>query len=352
MLSSPPASASSIGPLASRTGGGVVSVPFPSALLASDDEAGSSAAAYYTAKGGARATYDGKWESWNSNNNHATIFNIEGEAISKLSGEVITHLEILPGVKNIPHYAFGLSNRQGFQPLCPNLLSVTLPEGLKVIGKCVFAHTKLKSVTFPNSMRVVQIGAFQRCDSLESVVFNKGLKSLGKFAFLGCTSLKSVVFHAGLESIGECAFNDCTSLSSILLPDPLTFLSATAFSGCTALGSLCAASGHATFESYIRFRSAEVLSEIRRREAARESRYAVVACIDRITAEVNANGGASNTAGGKDAIRERVQAEAEKDEHGEDTEGGRGRNDGILRGARAYQMITSADLWRVILEYV
>ena len=75
--------------------------------------------------------------------------------------------------------------------------------------------SSLTSVTIPNSVKSIGIGAFMYCDSLTSVTISDSVTSIGDYAFRYCASLASVAIPNGVTSIGWYAFNDCDSLETL-----------------------------------------------------------------------------------------------------------------------------------------
>ena len=95
------------------------------------------------------------------------------------------------------------------------VVSVSLPAGLKSIGKAAFAGcSKLTTLTLPAT-----------------------LDSIADFAFAGCSSLQSVVLPASVEIVGNGTFMRCTSLTSMTVAasSQLTRVDATALMDCPAL---------------------------------------------------------------------------------------------------------------------
>ena len=88
-------------------------------------------------------------------------------------------------------------------------------------GQTFQSNKKLKSVTLPKRLEVIEDAAFSGCTSLESVDFPSSLRSIGRNAFSGATALKTAHFSEGLQTIGTYAFNGCTSLESVELPSTL-----------------------------------------------------------------------------------------------------------------------------------
>ena len=67
-----------------------------------------------------------------------------------------------------------------------------IPEGTTEIGEWFFArdYLSLKSVTIPESVKDIGVGAFRWCTALESITLPESVKVIGWNAFEGCTSLK------------------------------------------------------------------------------------------------------------------------------------------------------------------
>ena len=181
---------------------------------------------------------------------------------------------------------------------------------------------------------------------------------IGEKAFNGCTSLSSISLPEGLAMIGYAAFRDCTFLSSISIPDTVSLVhtkdddfydddddddqhisisgvAPNAFEGCTLLSQLSAA----------KTMSVEQLLRWRRRVPVHNQRYAVQAALLRLRTELYAVG-----AGGGG---EEEEEEEEEEGGGEEVEeeGQHEAQEG-LQGKLAFDIITSDDVWRHILEFL
>ena len=77
-------------------------------------------------------------------------------------------------------------------------------------------------------------GACIQDESLMSVVIPEGVTDIGEVAFFGCTNLKSVVFPESLKIIREEAFGE-TALEEAILPPGLELIEEKAFFSCEAL---------------------------------------------------------------------------------------------------------------------
>lgn len=122
----------------------------------------------------------------------------------------ITDIVVNDMVETIPRRAF---------EYCASLISVRLPDSLKVIGRFSFIGCRsLRFIVFPEGVKEICGGAFAGCTSLESIILPRSMKIIGKGAFGRCSSLKSVVIPEGVEKVDDAAFYGCTSLDSIRLP--------------------------------------------------------------------------------------------------------------------------------------
>ena len=121
---------------------------------------------------------------------------------------------ILPATtNNIGVSAFSLSG----------LVSVILSEGVETIGTSAFSYcTKLSSVIFPKSLKVLDYGALLNCSSLsDTVIIPENVTTIGKAAFQDCQSLKAIHIKAlpsTLTTIGSDAFKGCYDKATLYIP--------------------------------------------------------------------------------------------------------------------------------------
>lgn len=122
-----------------------------------------------------------------------------------------------------------------------DLVTVTLNEGLEIIGAKTFNGCKnLRELTTPSTLKVLgyegaayiyansassDIGVLQNCTSLSSVTLNEGLEIIGNNAFRGCSSLTSVTIPSTVEAMYMNVFEGCSSLQYIIslptIPPPI-----------------------------------------------------------------------------------------------------------------------------------
>ena len=122
---------------------------------------------------------------------------------------------------------------------CEDLASVTLSSGLEKIGYRAFSYNEaLKGITIPGTVKEIAEWAFFRCDSLESVALSSGLETIGEYAFFYDKALKQVSIPGTVKDIGEKAFSDCSAITVVTLSSGIERIGKSAFAGCIALTSI------------------------------------------------------------------------------------------------------------------
>lgn len=116
----------------------------------------------------------------------------------------ITEFEVPAGVKVI-------------DKLPPTLEKISFRGAPEEIGKNAFEkNTKIKTITLPDSIRVIAWGAFYQCTALESINFPSSLENIGWYAFNFCDNLKEIIIPDSLTSLkfssSEDSFYSCSSL--------------------------------------------------------------------------------------------------------------------------------------------
>ncbi|HHT9020965.1 TPA: leucine-rich repeat protein, partial [Flavobacterium psychrophilum] len=83
------------------------------------------------------------------------------------------------------------------------------------ISEFAFKFSDLTAITFPNSLTLIEEGAFQYCTALTSITIPNALASIGRFCFYTCRNLTSVTIPNSVTLIEEGAFYRCTSLNTV-----------------------------------------------------------------------------------------------------------------------------------------
>lgn len=114
------------------------------------------------------------------------------------------------GITSVAHRAFG-SNQ------FPNISSVTIPEGVTLIGTAAFEGCSITEIEIPSTVTTMKNYVFYGND-FTSVVIPESLTSLGTYVFTNCKNLTDVYIPITLTSIGSNCFNGCTALQTVHYP--------------------------------------------------------------------------------------------------------------------------------------
>ena len=141
----------------------------------------------------------------------------------------LTSVTLPDGIKSIGKKAF-----RG----CESLTEFTLPNGLTAIGEDTFYGCGFESVTIPDGITSVEKNAFARCDSLTELTVSEGVETMSGGAFAGCDNLQTVNWNAiscKANSISYSPFNGCPSLTTINFGAQVENIPAYLFYECDAI---------------------------------------------------------------------------------------------------------------------
>ena len=164
--------------------------------------------------------------------------------------------------------------KQGFKNL-KKLQEVTIPNTVTIIDDGAFMYCyDLTSAKIPDSVTSIGSGAFDGCSKLTSVAISKNVTNIGVYAFYGCCSIeifevdennpnycdidgvlftkdkKTVICYParksessftipdGTTNIISFAFERCANLKNIVIPNSVTSIDSYAFQGCSNLESI------------------------------------------------------------------------------------------------------------------
>ena len=150
--------------------------------------------------------------SYTVNNNEITITGLAGD-------QNVDELDIPAEINGMPVKCIG---ENAFRKNT-NIKSVTLPEGLEVIGVQAFTNcTNLGGkVVIPSTVTVIKHskmadGAFEGT-AIQEIEFKDSDVALEiqEWSFHGCNQLEKVTFPSRLELIGYSSFEDCSKLKEV-----------------------------------------------------------------------------------------------------------------------------------------
>ena len=136
-----------------------------------------------------------------------------------------------------------------------NLETLIIPEGVKSISSRTFkGFSNLTTVSFPDSLEIIEANAFEECKRLEKIELPAGI-IIDDYAFLNCTSLKEIIIRPSEKDeqaaaiIGYGSFEGCSSLESIDAQSPISSVGVSAFASCEKLMSVSFPEGLISIDS-------------------------------------------------------------------------------------------------------
>ncbi len=125
---------------------------------------------------------------------------------------------------------------------------------VKGIGKACFEGKPIKGVQIPETVSVIEAGAFLNCKKLETVIFKdeKVSVDIGNSAFEGCESLKKINLPI-TPNIGMSAFENCKSLQELDIKKGTKNVDLYCFAFCESLTKLTIRDDKTTFNGATTF---------------------------------------------------------------------------------------------------
>lgn len=118
----------------------------------------------------------------------------------------IVEVTIPEGVKRIGDCAFCA---------CWNLRTVHLPDSLEEIGHEAFSHSGVRNINFPKNLKTISSNAFEYNNGLNVVELPDGLSFIESEAFRG-TKIERLTLPSSVEHIGDRAFCGCERLVEVV----------------------------------------------------------------------------------------------------------------------------------------
>lgn len=108
--------------------------------------------------------------------------------------------------------------------------TVTIPEGIKTVGRACFTGTDVEEVVLPEGIKTIDADAFNLCTKLKKINFPETLKVIDHGAFRGCFFLETVILPKAMKKINDYAFYDA-GIKQLTLPEIVSFVGTEVFAG-------------------------------------------------------------------------------------------------------------------------
>jgi hypothetical protein len=146
---------------------------------------------------------------------------------------------LLPGVTGdivVPDNVTEITDEAHMNSACT---SVTIPEGVKVIGNRAFTNSAIiGEVHLPSTCREIGENSFSQT-KIRNIVFPEGLSVIGYEAFRGCDRLSgTITLPEKIFKVSKRTFEGCSMLSGIVLSENIKVIDREAFKGCHNLESI------------------------------------------------------------------------------------------------------------------
>lgn len=123
---------------------------------------------------------------------------------------------------------------------------LSIAKHLFINGEEVKGH-----LVIPEGVTKLADGLFRGWEELTSVSIPGSVKEIGHYSFAQCKNLNSVILQEGTETIGYHAFLRCYELKEVDIPNSVKVLSSGAFSYCTGMTDAKVGNGVTTIESTV-----------------------------------------------------------------------------------------------------
>ncbi|MDM8203674.1 leucine-rich repeat protein [Faecalicoccus acidiformans] len=131
---------------------------------------------------------------------------------------------------------------------CTSLSEINLPDSVTTLGKESFRNcTNVKKVVISSSLKdvvgyddpTVQLGGpFENCTSLKEVVFREGIQIIPNLMFSG-TGIEEIEIPDTVTVIEEGAFKNCVNLDKVTIPVSVTTIEDNVFEGSNRVTIYC-----------------------------------------------------------------------------------------------------------------
>jgi hypothetical protein len=175
----------------------------------------------------------------------ANLFEIGGSAFQHCESlekfeidEQNTHFTVIDGV------LFSKDKTKLISFPCGNKnQNYIVPNGVKIICDGAFAGSKIRNITFPSSLEVIEGWAFRGCDYLETLYIPDSVIEIGELAFEFCDNIKNVRLSNNLKVLSGQVFGGCNNLKELEVPASVKKIEGTALAWAYNLENLILCDG-------------------------------------------------------------------------------------------------------------
>ena len=97
--------------------------------------------------------------------------------------------------------------------------TIKVSEGITSIGIDAFSYTNVKTASLPDTLEIIDGGAFYACSRLSAVHFPDALTRIGSGCFYGDDSLQTITIPKNVTTIVSSAFSNCDNLMAIFVDE-------------------------------------------------------------------------------------------------------------------------------------
>ncbi len=108
------------------------------------------------------------------------------------------------------------------------IISVTLPDTVKIIGEYAFTESSVEEIVLSNSLEEIGFSAFLKCENLKTVKLPDSLTTLSRYAFKECKSLKHINIPKNIKTVDEEVFS-YTGLATVHFDNGVQEIATNAF---------------------------------------------------------------------------------------------------------------------------
>ena len=117
--------------------------------------------------------------------------------------------------------------------------SVTVPEGVRVIGEGAFADSnRITEFKLPRTLERIEGGAFSFCNALEWMVVPRGVNYIGGHAFWHCVSMTKIWLPDTVTDIEDWTFDECGQLYKLYMHSGTKISGERVFDRCRELNDI------------------------------------------------------------------------------------------------------------------